>query len=281
MTVKSKISFVIFVKNEEKRIGNVVKNLRSFGTVYVLDGGSDDSTKKIVEEQGGVFVARPQTVWPLIESEEMFEFIKKLVPTSWVFWGYADYILPKDLLLKMKEISEQDKIKYVYIPVLTYLWGYTKYPIILGNYSNFFRKEYMNFKNNPLHRMGKFTGTKDEEYFLPSKDKYSIRHFSLYNMEKFMKAHIVYALVEADIKKSNGKKFSLFYTFGSMANYFRLFYRRGYKAGVVGILSALMYVFFRLMVALRMYEVDNNLDLETMEFEFNKEKQRLLKDVES
>ncbi len=280
MIKEPKISFVIFTYNEEARIGNVVRNLIFFGPVYVLDGGSTDNTKKIVEELGGIFIIRPATTWPLIESEDMFNFIKKLVPTSWIFWGYADYILPKALLLKMQELAEQDRIKYVYIPVLTYLWGDARHPMISGNYSNFFRKEFVDFTNNPLHRMGKFTGSKEEEYFLPSKDEYSIRHFSLYNMEKYMKAHIVYALTEAEIKRTEGKKFSLFYMFGSMIYYFWLFYRKGYKAGVRGLLSAFMYSFFRLMVAMRMYEIDNNLTIASMEQEFNKEKQRLLSKIE-
>lgn len=276
----SNISFVLFSYNEEKRIEYIIRNLKPFGQVYVLDGGSTDNTKKITEEFGGIFSERPKIGHAHVETEEMFEFVKKLVPTSWVYWGYVDNLLPKTLLEKMREISLQEQYKFVYVPVWTYLWGDTKHPIIKASYTCFFRKEYMDFKNNHMHGMGKFMGKKEETLHLPMKDEYAMRHFSLYNLEKYVTGHLRYALAEAELKHQEGKKFSLWYMFGSMAHYFWLFYKRGFKAGIIGLYSALLYIFFRLMVAVRLYEYDHNLDLNTIEAEFAKVKKQIVQEAE-
>jgi len=275
-----KISFVLFAYNEEYRISYVIKNLKLYGQVYVLDGGSTDNTRRIVESLGAVFSERPKIPYAHVETEEMFEFVKKLVPTSWVYWGYVDNLLPGTLLEKMKDIASESRYKYVYLPIYTYLWGETKHPVIKASYPCFFRKEFMDFRGNPMHSMGKFIGEKKDIINLPMKDEYAIRHFSLYNLEKFVNGHLRYALAEAELKHQAGKKFTLFYMFGSMANYFWLFYKRGWRAGIKGLYIALLYVFFRLMVAVRLYELDRHMSLEGIESDFAKAKKQLVEDVE-
>ena len=150
--------------------------------------------------------------------------------------------------------------------------------MISGNYSNFFARSSWILQ---IIRFTEWVNLQDQKKknFLPSKDEYSIRHFSLYNMEKYMKAHIVYALTEAEIKRTEGKKFSVLYVWQHDL-LFLVVLPKGYKAGVRGLLSALCTLFFRLMVAMRMYEIDNNLTIASMEQEFNKEKQRLLSKIE-
>ncbi len=276
----SKISFILFAYNEEARIGFIIRNLRPFGQVYILDDGSTDSTQKIAEALGAKFVRRPKVAHAHVETEEMFEFVKKLTSTPWVYWGYVDNLLPKTLLLKMRELSLQDRYKYISIPIFTYLWGDTKHPVIKASYNCFFRKEFMDFQNNPMHGMGKFTGSKEEILNLPVTEEYAIRHFSLYNLEKYVTGHLRYALAEAELKHQAGKKFSLYYMFGSMGHYFWLFYKRGFRAGIIGLYSALLYVFFRLMVAVRLYELDHNLDLTAIEGAFAKEKEKIVEEVE-
>jgi hypothetical protein len=65
-----------------------------------------------------------------------------------------------------------------------------------------------------------------------------------------------------------------------MSRYFWLFYRKGWAAGVKGLYIALLYSFFRLMVAIKLHELDHNITLETIEDAFRKDKEKIVKEIE-
>lgn len=273
-------SSIIFALNEEKRIELLLRNLIPYSEVFILDGGSTDRTREITEKFGGHFVVRPKISTAHVETEEMFQFAKALVKTNWIYWSYVDNILPKNLLEQLSEVAAANKYKCVYVPIYTYMWGETKYPVIKASYLNFFHKEFMDFSGNRIHGLGKFIGNKNEILDLPKKAHLAIRHYSLYDSNKFILGHLRYAAFEAEDKLKHGKKFSVFYMLGSMLHYFWLFYKRGFRVGVKGLFNAFLYAFFRLMMAVRLYELENNLNLETIEWEFQKDKQRLIDEIE-
>lgn len=270
------ITFVIFTFNEEKRIGAVVKNCIKYGEVLVLDGGSTDATQKITEELGGRFVLRPQGLYG--ETQPMYEFMKQHVTTSWIFWNFADIMLPKILLEKLTEISQQEKIKYVMLPLDTYLWGETKYPAEHGRSPRFFHKDYLDFSDNRIHGMGKFLGAEDEKLELTGA-KYAAKHFSVYNIEKFVIGHLKYANIEAQERFDNGERFKMKNTLIGMIRLFGQYYRASYKNKGIGLMTALAYAFFRFMIFLRLYEIEHQLTLDTIEENYAKEKERINQEI--
>ena len=230
------ITFLIFTYNEEKRISFVVKNFIKYGPVYVLDGGSTDRTKEIAESLGALFFTRPENKEPFIETEAIFNFAKSIVKTDWIYWGYTDNIAPKILVEKMIYLSNQDLIKYVNIPLYTYLWGNTD-NYIQKSYAPFlYHKDYVSFKNNYIHGLGRFTGTKDQELFLENKEEYALKHFSVYTLNKFVQGHLRYAETEAMQKFERGEKFSLIKTLAAMVRYMFIYGKEGYKSGILGAL---------------------------------------------
>jgi len=274
------ITFVIFTYNEEKRIEYVVRNFVKYGEVLVLDDGSTDRTKEIVEKLGGKFILRPTKIKQrIVENQAMYNFIKQSVKTDWVFWGYADNLMPKTLLEKLVKISRQAKIKYVNIPIYTYLWGYTKYPMQEGYSPRFFMKDYIDFSNNKIHGMGKFLGDKNEILTLPNRKEYAICHYSTYDLRKFVLSHLKYAEEEAEQRHQEGQKFNFFRTIGSMIRYFILYTKNAWRIGVISILVGMHYAFFRFMMFFRVYELENNITLESMEEKYSKAKEELLKNL--
>ena len=274
----SNITFVIFVYNEEKRIGLLTRNLIKYGQVMFMDDGSTDNSKEIAENLGAKFIRRP--AGPMhTETQDMLEFVKKHVTTPWIFWSYVDNLLPKTLLEKITEISRQDKIKYVYVPIFTYLWGDTKNIYVKAAYGCFWKKDMVDFSQNRIHSMSRFLGREEEKLRLPMRLEYAMRHFSLYDMDKFMSKHWQYAKVEAEQKFADGKRLTPVYLFGSMGHYLWIFWA-GIKSGMRGILVSLLYAFFRLMVCVKLYELEHGLDLETIEAEYVKEKQKLVDEIE-
>lgn len=278
--MKKNITFVIFTYNEEKRIVQIIKNFKNYGDILLMDGGSTDNTKKIAEELGAKYILRPETDKDFAENTDNYKVILENITTDWIYWGFADNLAPKSLLDKITEIINEGKIKYIMTPLFTYLYGETKYPMLKSYNPMFFHKDYIDFTNNTIHGMGKYLGNNDEKLTLPSCDKYAVKHYSLYDLNKFVLNHLGYAETEAKIKYEKGKKFNVFIMLGAMVRYFILYYKFSYKYGIKGLNTALIYSFFRFMVYAKLYEIENNLNLETIENEFRKSKDKILKEFE-
>lgn len=274
----SNITFIIFTYNEEKRLSFIIRNFSKYGRICIMDGGSTDKTKEITLSMGAEFFARPESTKAYVETAENFEQIKSLVKTDWIYWGYADNFAPKALLEKLTGISRQDKIKYVLVPLYTYLWGNTQHYAQKGYAPFFFHKNYVDFSKNRIHGIGQFTGTKDEALTLPGKEEYALRHFSAYNLEKFVRGHLRYAETEAHDKFLTGQKFSVFRLLRAMFGYAWIFTKQNYKNGKLGFLIMLNYLFYRVMAYTRLYELENGITLESIEDNYSKKKEQLLKE---
>ena len=270
------ITFVIFAYNEEKRIAQVIRNFIDYGEVFILDGGSTDKTKEIAERMGAKFFVRPENKKAFMETEENFAFVKSIITTDWLYWGYADNIAPKSLVEKMIELASENKYKSVNIPLYTYLWGYTDGYVQKAYAPFLYHKDFIDFKNNFIHGLGRFTGTKDQQLFLPSEERFAIKHFSVYTLSKFVTGHLRYAETEAQQKFERGEKFSLLKTVAAMFRYMLIYGKCSYKNGTLGILIILLYPFFRLMVYIKLYELENNITLETVEKNYNIAKTKIL-----
>lgn len=273
----SNITFVLFTYNEEKRIAYAVKNLIKYGDVALMDGGSTDKTKEVAEQLGAKYFLRPPSDKPQVETQTNFDFIKSKISTDWIYWGYVDNIAPKSLLEKLTEISAQDKIKMVLIPLYTYLWGNTRHYAHKGYSPFFYHKDFMDYRQNNIHGMGQFTGTKEQILKLPNKEEFALKHFSTYNIGKFINTHFKYAETEAAGKFQAGVKFSLLKMFAAMVRYSWI-YRRSLRNGVLGIIIILAYNFYRLLAYAKLYELENGINLESIEKNYSEAKEKMLEE---
>lgn len=273
------ITFVIFTYNEENRISYVVRNFIKYGKVLIMDGGSTDNTRKIAEELGAKLILRPKSDKIFGENQDNYQVILDNVDTDWIYWGFADNLAPKSLLEKMVAISQQTQYKYVIIPLYTYLWGEISRPALKGATPCFFMKEYVDFTDNHIHGMGKFLGKENEILKLEQSFDFALRHFSLYDLKKFMASHLNYVEAEAQYKLESGNKFTVFKLVRGMGGYFLMFYRNGYRNGVRGLLVSCVYSLFRFMVYFRLFELENNLNLGTIEAQYVKEKNKILETI--
>lgn len=277
----SNITFVIFTKNEEKRIGYVIKNFIKYGRVLIFDDSSSDKTKEVSIELGAQYIVRPPSKEIHVERQDLYDFVKQYVKTEWIYWGYADDLLPKSLLEKLVDISKQSKIKYVRLPLYTYLFGEIEHPMIKVYSPMFFIKDCVDFTGNEIHNMGKFIGDAGEILTLPNEARYAVRHYSLYNTEKFLLGHLRYAEVEAKTKFRLKKKFSSLLMLGAMLRYFFIFYRYSFRNSNKGLITALLYSSFRLIVYARLYEIENGVDLDSIENDFVRAKNKIIDEINS
>lgn len=271
----SNITFVLFTYNEEKRIEYAIRNFVNYGDVILMDGGSTDRTQEIAENLGARFFLRPDVSKPQVETQMNFDFIKSIIKTDWIYWGYVDNIAPKTLLERLLEISRQDIYKLVHVPLYTYLWGNVRHYVQKSFSPFFFHKEFMDYQDNYIHGMGKFLGSKEQVLKLPNKPEYALRHFSTYNMHKFILGHLRYAETEAHEKWERGEKFS---GMKMMAAFFRYWwiYRKSLRSGMLGVIILLSYASFRLMAYATLYELERGITLDSIEDAYSKVKEDIL-----
>lgn len=278
----SNITFAILAYNEEKRIPYVIKNLIKYGEIIILDGGSTDRTKELAESLGAKFYSRPESTQPFVETAKNFDFLKSIIKTDWIYWGYADNHIPKKTLEKMMEVSDQKrealKIKAVYAPLYTYLWGNTDHYAQKSYIPALYHINFIDFTNERIHSMGDFTGKSSEKLMLPNNDEYSIKHFSVYDMRKFVMGHLKYAETEAAQKFAAGTRFSIFKMFAAMIRYMWIYGKQSIRNGKLGIIIILHYAFFRLMAYTKLYELENNITIENTEKKYNALREKMLED---
>ena len=274
----NKITFVIFTYNEEKRVADVIKNFRHHGEVLILDAGSTDQTKAITIQMGARFLERPKSDATYIDTQVNLDFVRKNIDSEWVYWGCADVLAPFSLLNKIQESIQSSRYKMIKMPFYTYLWGLTQHLTLKARSAIVFHKDYIDFTDNQIHCMGKFLGTNEEILVLPHDMRYALRHFSLYNLEKFVHGHLRYANTEALEKYSRGQRFSMIKTLAAMLRYMWIYGRHGYRNGKLGFLIMLNYAMFRLMTYTRLYEIEQGIDLSTVEGNYRSLKDKLLED---
>jgi glycosyltransferase involved in cell wall biosynthesis len=255
----------MFTYNEEKRLPFVLANFKNYGDIIILDGGSTDNTEKIAKDAGAAFYLRPKSTQANVETKENLDFIKERISSDWIYWGYVDNFLPKTLLEKMLHVIDEGKAKYVMIPMHTYLWGDVKHVALKSHGPFLFHKDYLDFSENYIHGFGKFLGKPEELIFLENKKEYTLKHFSTYNINKFVTGHMRYGDTEAIEKHRRGEKYSTPKMLAAMVRYFFIYYRSSYKSGVLGFLIALNYAFYTLMTYTKLYELERGISLEGIE----------------
>ena len=273
----SNITFVLFTYNEEKRIGYAIRNFIKYGNILIMDGGSTDKTKEIAESMGASFYLRPISNKRQVSTTKNLDFIKSKIKTDWIYWGYVDNMAPKSLAEKLVEISFQDKFKMVLMPLYTYLWGDTKIIAHKEYTPFFFHKDYMDFSGNQIHGMGKFTGRNYQKLKLPDRQEFALKHFNLYNINKFVNNYLQYAEGEAIEKQQSGIKFSSIRMLVSMIRYVWI-YRRSLRSGALGLIIVFSFSFSRLMTYARLYELGNNITLDSIEKNYSIAKEKMLEE---
>lgn len=273
----SNITFVVFTFNEEHRIEYVLRCFKDYGHILIVDNFSTDRTVEIAKRYNAEVFQRKNTKGWAEEETEVKNILDK-VSTDWVYWGYADELLPKTLLEKFVEISKQNKYKVVYFRRRNVHYGAEDLYLENAIQSRFFVRGSIDFKDNRIHSFGKIVCLPDKILHLPLVDEYSQYHFSAYNIEKFEKSHSGYSSVEAKRYVDDGNKFSLLKILLKPVFVFTKYYivNGGWKSGMRGFIMAMQYAFFTFNIEAKIWENENDITIESIEHEYSKLKEEML-----
>lgn len=273
-----KITFVIFTFNEERRIEYVLRRFQAYGKILIVDNFSTDKTVEIAKKyQANVFQRKNEMGWG--EEEHEVERILSKVDTEWVYWGYADEIAAPGLLEKMVEVSTGSKYKIIKFQRRNVHYGVKDLYLENAIQYRYFKKGSIDFKGNKIHGFGNIVCKNEEILELPLVDDYALFHFSTYNISKYEQNHSVYSDVEAKHNVEKGKKIKVKHLIARPIKMFLKYYiiNGGWKAGIPGLIMTMQYCFFTFNTLAKTREIDNNVTLETIEKNYDKLKEDMLK----
>lgn len=277
MKEKSNITFVIFSKNEEKRISYCIQNFLPYGEVLVFDNYSEDRTREIAKKLGAKPILIDKTNVQFDETKPIVDTVMGHVKTDWVFWGFADDMVPKTCLDLYRKISQENKFKVVVQKRKTLMFD-GKSELDPGFISTkFFRIDSLDFRNNTMHQMGKFKShvKPSDILYLPPIDEYATYHFSRDIMVDVIEKINRGSTLQSIAMKGKIKPWRVIVE--PILTFIVAYFFYGiFKFGVKGFIVAMRHATYRYAVLAKKYEIDNNITLETIEKNFKKEKQKLL-----
>jgi len=268
----AEITFLIFTYNEARRIEYVLRCFQPYGRIVVMDNYSTDNTAEIAKKYGADVHLHRHNGY--VEEESVANNALAKVKTDWVYWAFADEVLPHSLLRKLQDVAKEDRYRMVIIPRKNIHYGMKTLTLASGASPRFFKNGAVDFKDNPIHGMGRFTGATEEVLRLPERDEYSMYHCSTYNLRKFELAHSAYS----DTESRQGGRFSpvrmLLYPVYFFLRYYVL--RGEWRNGWAAFVITMQYCFFFFNVEAKRWEIENGVTLETIEMDYDRIKEEIL-----
>jgi len=302
--INDDITILVFTYNEEKRIRHFLEITKEIYPVIVIDNFSTDGTVNIAKEYTEHVYRYKNPGYT--EHPDCIEFALSHVPTQWVFWGRADEIPPITLLKKLDEVVRIDTCDVVLISRLNLLFGVPTRTWGDDYQIAFFKKEYLNYRNNALFENTIMDGARVKK--LPATRELSLWHFSNYDISAYLHTNNRYSTIAAnsileqrnhssknkhshhnEIKKrtlkrlvgwfQSSRRFTLLRVI--LNPYFRFIWhyliRGGVRSGSVGLIASYLMMIEQILTELKIWELENGISREKIDSYYDYIKDCLIK----
>ena len=260
----TKITFFVFTYNEENKLEDMLKSLKPHGNIVVVDNYSTDNTVEIAYKHTNLVYKHKNIGY--VENEESMKFVMDIVETEWIYLCYVDEFIPPELMSILKSTAENKAFDAVEIYRRNFMYGrevfnYGKHHLRM------FRKGSVDFTGNIVHRLGIYSTESSKILKVSAKKLTSIWHMSVYNTDYLERSHNRYANLEAiQRNKMLGQKFSGFRAISKLLFYFFGTYigLGGFRGGWPGFFISVQIAYFKFSIEARLWEKDNNVDLNSI-----------------
>ncbi|HEX7356128.1 MAG TPA: glycosyltransferase [Ignavibacteriaceae bacterium] len=267
------ITFVIFTYNEEKRIERVIKNFKDYGKILLADNKSTDKTHEIANKYGcGIYLREKDYVF--VENQELVDELYKVIDTEWVYWGFADEMLEKETLQELKNITEGNQYDVISMDRKNYFYGEFCYNLYHARTFKLFKKDAINFIDNPIHSMGKANVPENRIYHL--EDKYFIHHFISNTALSYL--NVINRYTDSELNFPYQVKTSSFYL---VIQFFKslllsCFRSKGFKPGYSSLALTELMLIYGIIKNMKHYEKQSQLTSQSIEIENNQFRDQIL-----
>jgi hypothetical protein len=267
------LTFVIFTKNEEKRIEYVLRNLKGY-KVLVADNNSTDKTQDIVKKYNVELLLRSDNV-VYIETKEVLDFIESNVKTNWIYWGYADELIEQKTLDKIGEVINGNRYDVINVKRRNYFFGDSCGNLLSGGANRIFKKKSISFENNRIHSFGKLLVPIEKNYFMS--DDYYINHYISYNSSDYLKLIDKYTDHELEFSTFENTTFKLVLWY--LVKQFLLkevLLNKGYRSNFSSFSFLMFNIFYFIVKKIKIYEQKQKLTNLSIELKNNSHKKILI-----
>lgn len=247
------ISAVVISFNEAEKLENCLKSIENFADeLVVIDLGSSDNSIKIAKK----FKAKiyHHEFVPYVESVRNFAISK--TGGEWVLILDPDEALTSNLKEKLKEIVKENKYDAINIPRKNTFFGrWIAHTNWWPDYHvRFFKKGRVEWTGE-IHIYPKAHG---KTLKLPENENMAIIHYGYDNIKEFIDRQSRYSSIEADQRYKKGERFSWINFFWWPTREFLVRYIKhsGFLDGFYGFALTFLMGVFRLMVAIKIWELE-------------------------
>lgn len=264
-----KISVVLGVFNEEKNIKRCLESVKWADEIIIVDDGSTDRTVEIAKRYTDKIF--PHKSEGYVEPTRNFGIGK--AQGEWILLLDADEEIPDTLALKLKEISDNKDIDFVWIPRKNIIFNkWIKNEGWWPDYNvRFFRKGSVTWSNR-IHSKPEIEG---QELHLQEREEWAITHYNYSTISQFLEKLDRYTTIEADEFIKANKKFIPSSLISNPMEEFlsRMFARKGYKDSYHGLVLSSFEAFSMQVVMAKVWEKQGFDDVDNTQFFHDIEKE--------
>lgn len=270
-----KITYVISTFNEEKRIERVIRNFKPFGKVMIVDNHSADNTVAIAKSYGCDVFMNKNPGWP--EDEATMQRVMAAITTEWVYWGYADELVDQATLNKLKPLIEGGSYDIISMVRKNYYYGKFCHNAFADRLNRVFKVGSIDFVGNKIHDFGRPVVTQDRIFQLSH--KYHVHQFIAYNSSSYLKVMDKYTDIQAP-RESKYRGLVMLLLQSTKCFITHYFINGAFKAGRPGLYLVLNMVYYKWLLSMKMYEIRNKYDVQSIEARNDSCRDLIIKTIE-
>jgi glycosyltransferase involved in cell wall biosynthesis len=251
------LTFVIFVKNEERRLPFVIRNLIAVGRILVVDNCSEDKTVEIARAAGCDVLTHHNTVG-YVEEPVAVGKIWAAVKTEWIHWGFADEIMDQATLDAIVNAVQSPSYRIVNIARKNYYYGTFLERAFIARTNRIFRKDAIDFSVHKIHHFGRVT-VPDEQICYLDENKYFVHHFISNTAKSYIYTMNLYTDTEAACFRGSLSGFVLGL---KLLKLFTLEYivRGAFRRGFDGLSLVILNLIYKCLATMKAYELAHHLN---------------------